>query len=286
MGIMNADEIVAYYQALGNGEQIAAENGYNLKEITAEQITELVTLGNVAPITGKALAALALQERIAAGINFSEASDIAELEALAKAAGASALILEKVARAKQLAGLVKSGKATAADMSELTAINDLLKTHDFTQDVNIDFSKIGGGSGASGSAGSDAGDAYVEAYEKELKELQGLRDRGEISEKEYLDRLKALIDKFFKDRTEYAEKYAEEMRTYLEGMKSLYDSALSGVTTLLDKKIDAANKGKDAAIKALEEEQTAIEDRYQAEIDAIVPAHKACVYRRTWTDEI
>lgn len=41
-------------------------------------------------------------------------------------------------------------------------------------------------------AGKANADAYVEAFEKELKSLQSIRDSGEISEKEYLDKLRNL----------------------------------------------------------------------------------------------
>lgn len=52
-------------------------------------------------------------------------------------------------------------------------------------------------------------------------------------------------------------------------MKSLYDSALSGISKLLSNKIDAAQDGKEAAISALEEEKEAAVEAYQAQIDAI-----------------
>ena len=78
-----------------------------------------------------------------------------------------------------------------------------------------------------------------------------------------------LIAKDLKDRAKYAEKYAQEMQKYMDKMLEHYNSVISSITTLLDRKISSANKGKDAAIKALQEEQAAAEEAYQAQIDAI-----------------
>ncbi|MBO6255288.1 MAG: hypothetical protein J6O49_16880 [Bacteroidaceae bacterium] len=96
-----------------------------------------------------------------------------------------------------------------------------------------------------------------------------------ISEKEYLDKLKALIDKFFKDRAEYAEKYMDEMKDYMSSVMSYYNSVISGVTTLLDHRISQIQDQKDSTITSLEEERDAVQERYQAEIDAIDEAIKA-----------
>ena len=120
-----------------------------------------------------------------------------------------------------------------------------------------------------GGAGKDAADAYVEAYEKELQQLDDLKDQGLISEREYLDRLKALIDKYFKGRAEYAEKYAQELQKYMDQMLTHYNSVISGATTLLDHRIDQVSKQKETIISSLEEEKEAAEEAYQAQIDAI-----------------
>lgn len=118
-------------------------------------------------------------------------------------------------------------------------------------------------------SGSSAADAYVKAYEKEKKELERQRDAGLISEKIYLEKLKELIDKYFKDRAEYAENYMDEMKDYMDALLTHYNSVISGVTTLLDKRINKLNKNKETITTTLTEEKEAAEERYQAEIDAI-----------------
>lgn len=58
-------------------------------------------------------------------------------------------------------------------------------------------------------------------------------------------------------------------------MKSLYDSALSGISKLMDSKIDSYTESKEIAIESLEAEKQAAEDAYQAQIDAIDDKIKA-----------
>lgn len=52
-------------------------------------------------------------------------------------------------------------------------------------------------------------------------------------------------------------------------MLDLHNKALSGISTLLNRKISAANDAKDASINALQEEKEAAAEAYQAQIDAI-----------------
>ena len=118
-----------------------------------------------------------------------------------------------------------------------------------------------------GNAGKSAADAYVKAFEKELESLEILRDSGEISEKEYLDRLRELYTKYFADRKEYIDELRKYETKYLEGMESLYNSALSGISKLLDKRIDAINKEKDSILEALEEEKEARLEALENQID-------------------
>ena len=139
-----------------------------------------------------------------------------------------------------------------------------------------DFDGFMGGKSGAGKAGKKAGDAYVDAFEKELKKLQTLRDQGKITEKQYLDYLRKLYQKFFRDKKKYAEQYAKYEHEYLQGMKSLYESALSGITSMLHKQISAYEDSKSAAVESLEaqrdaaiEAKEAEKERYEQEIELI-----------------
>lgn len=116
-------------------------------------------------------------------------------------------------------------------------------------------------------AGKSAADAYKEAFEKELKSLQIIRDSGEITEKEYLDRLRELYTKYFADRKEYIDEFRKYETEYLEGMEALHSNAISGISKLLSNRIDAIEKEKDAVIKALEEEKEARLENFDLQIE-------------------
>lgn len=122
---------------------------------------------------------------------------------------------------------------------------------------------------AAGGAGGEAADAYVEEFEKELKKLDELKDAGVISEKEYLDRLKALYVKYFANKKQYYEKFKQYEKQYLEGMKGLYEGAISGAKTVINYQINQLQKEKDKAVKVLEEEKEAATKAIQDQIDAL-----------------
>lgn len=169
-------------------------------------------------------------------------------------------------------------KAEESGVSE-SEIQDILDKYNEVWDAAVnnfsgDFDKFMGG--AASKAGKKAGDAYVKAFEKELKKLQTLRDQGKITEKQYLDYLRKLYQRFFRDKKKYAEQYAKYEHEYLQGMKSLYESALSGITSMLDKQISAYGDSRDAAVESLEaqrdaaiEAKEAEKERYEQEIALI-----------------
>lgn len=115
-------------------------------------------------------------------------------------------------------------------------------------------------------AGKDTADAYVEAFEDELKNLQDLRDRGKISEATYLEHLRMLYMKYFADRKEYLDEFKKYEAEYLSGLKSLYGSALTGITDALDKQINLYEKQKEVAIESIEAERDARKEAIEEQI--------------------
>jgi TP901 family phage tail tape measure protein len=135
---------------------------------------------------------------------------------------------------------------------------------------NVDFDGfMSGGKSAASKAGKEHADEYIKAFEKEYSNLKDMLNRGEISEAQYLNRLRALYTRYFKDRKKYLNEYKKYESEYLTGMLDLHNKALSGISTLLNRKISAANDAKDASISALQEEKESAEEAYQAQIDAI-----------------
>lgn len=161
-------------------------------------------------------------------------------------------------------------KAEESGVSE-EEINGILDKYNEVWNATLnnfsgDFSGfMGGGSKSAGKAGKEAADAYLESFEKELKDLDDLKDRGKITEKQYLDALRRLYLKYFRDKKKYLKEYEKYEHQYLEGMKSLYESALSGITSLLDKQISGFEDSKSAAVDALEAERDARIEVIEAE---------------------
>ena len=124
-------------------------------------------------------------------------------------------------------------------------------------------------SNSAGRAGKEAADKYVEAFEKELKRLDSLKERGKINEKQYLDALRALYEKYFKGRKKYLDKFKEYESKYLQGMKSLYESAMSGIIGVIDDHISSLNEEKEAALDSLEAQRDAAIDALEAKKEQI-----------------
>lgn len=179
-------------------------------------------------------------------------------------------VSQKITALSQLASAY-FGTAAAAQLVEMTdnrgydhsysvspeeAWKRLLAQYQTFEPPKIDFGDVSDTKSA-GSAGKDAGKAYKEAFDEELSKLKDSYERGEITLAQYLDAYKALIEKYFSDTEKYAEERAEALHEYMETLKGYYDSAISGVITIIDYRIKAIQKQKDAALKAIEEERKA-----------------------------
>lgn len=282
MGVANAHEVVydalnGKMQALALQKQFAIQTGYDLINATSEEAIAFLNEAGASETARGYLLLLIAQEQVFSNQDLNVEQKIQKLQQLAAEYGNTALAASVAAKMEE----ATKSAATGGSYSFQDAFNEAKTEFEkAATTVNIDFKSIGGGAKSAGSAGKEAGDAYVEAYEKELEKLQTSRDRGEITEAEYLSRMKALYEKYFGGISKYQDKYFKEQRKYLEGMESLYNSALSGITKLMGNKIDLYNEEKetvisnlqeekDAAIDALEAQKKAAEEAYQAQIDAI-----------------
>lgn len=264
MGVQNAAEVVAEAltaktEGLIVAKEYLAQTGKELATATEEEQTAFILEQIEAGNCGEALALLQLKKLLVNSAQINTSADIQQIMNLASAAGMGAEVLTQLANAKSILGTVEAGGnvSLASYEKALSDVESAKQTMLDWKPVELDFSNVGGGASKAGGAGKDAGDAYVDAFEEELKDLQRLRDSGVIDEKEYLDRLRALYQKYFKDKKKYAEQYSKYERQYLEGMKSLYDSALSGISKLMSSQIDGYNDAKEAAVSSLTEEKEA-----------------------------
>ncbi len=238
MGVENYKEVIAYIQELNSAKESA--EGITLN--TSADCENLLTLAQNAGVTGNAITLLAqlieIYNNLANGTYGTNAQVIDAVKNRAETLK------------NQLNDIFTNGTNHTAEIDPQIKVNPTTKT-------------------SASNAGKAAGDAYVDAFEEELSELEQLKDDGVITEKEYLDRLRALNEQYFKDKLGYEKQFSKYQRQYLEGYKSLYESALSGITKLMSSRIDGYTESKDAAIESLEAEKQAAEDAYQSQIDAI-----------------
>lgn len=270
LGVTNAQEVVQKnLQNINAEKEYSARVGKELAEATYSEasafIAEQIALGNA----DESLYAYYLAKCVVNGATVDTIDDCRNVLALAKAAGISGEALS------QLASLMASydkAKAQGNYTGATVIANEINKMKAKVDAELANFSiadiEINPNTTEAAKAGRKGADAYLEAFEKELKELQGLRDNGEISEKEYLDRLRALYTRYFKDRKKYLNEFRKYEAEYLFGMKSLYDSALSGITSILSDKIDDLNDKRDEEIEKLEKAKEKAVDAIQEQIDA------------------
>lgn len=277
MGVTNANEVVT--EALSQKKaELAAENLYaaqtggTLANATAAEIAafaaEQVQLGN----TNQAMCQVLMQKAQFNLTSINTAADIDNLYQLAQAASATAQTLSALNAAKGRFGSTGSSNLDAlrARKDAQRALKNQSQQADFGfEPVEIDFDgAYGAAKEDAGKAGKEAADEYKKKFEKELSSLQSLHDRGKLSEKSYLDALRALYQKYFKDRKDYLDEYQKYEKEYLDGMKDLYQSVMSGIISRIDDHIDELNDAKDAAIDAIEAQKDAAISAIEAERDA------------------
>ncbi len=274
MGVANANEVAyeafnAKMEGLALQEQLLAETGKELADVTADDADAFLNHAGASEVAKTYLFQLVAAEQVFNAQGLDVSGKIEKLKELATAYGQTA-IAAKIAHMED-----QNAKAhTSFTDSDYQMLVD--EVNNAVNNVQVGFGNIGGGSKSAGSAGKEAADAYLEAFEKELKDLDDLKDRGKITEKQYLDALRRLYLKYFRDKEKYLKEYEKYEHQYLEGMKSLYESAFSYITKQIDKRIDAVNSQKDAAVSALEAERDArleaIEaqkEQYEHEIEGI-----------------
>ena len=252
---------------------------YSIADFIYEDISALDEEAEQLGITSEALAKYKADALIASNA-IDTAPGRAQLAALVTSMGIAGEAAEKL---RTLLDLLNGNEIISKQRRENIVAAIQRTMNEATKGINnvtINASTPKSGKGSGGHAGKEAADAYVEAYEKEVKKLDTQKEKGLLTERQYLEKLKALNEKYFKDNAKYAEKYAEVAADYAQKLLSHYNSVISGVTTLLSRKISALQKSKDAAIKsitaekdatlkALNKEKEAMEAAYKSKMDAI-----------------
>lgn len=294
------DAQILFNATLSKSKKELVESGKDITGMTDAEIIAMAAEGNQAGATAQQLNVLKIAQYACNAITINTSADIDNLYDLMVQAGATADELNRVAAAKSLmatsesyANKIKSAKSdveaaryeklsqqNAQRAQALTSkatndyINNYKEEHPLQQGLgNASSSKNSGGGG--GSSKSEEKDEYVEEFEKQYKELGELRDNDKIDEYEYCQYLRALYEKFFKDKAKYIEQYQKYESEYLSKMKSVYENIFSGLSSKIDDRISKLDKQKSKETSAVKEQKTAAVSALKAQKQAAVNAIEA-----------
>ncbi|MDE7339289.1 MAG: hypothetical protein K2N80_01845, partial [Lachnospiraceae bacterium] len=209
--LLTADENLIAMLEVENGQLSINQEAY--ENLVAVQLLEFKTkLNEAAAAEIEALAKAKSEEATNKNAEASQnAVEKLDAETAAFGRNTTAAIANAVAKAEE-SGV--SEEEIQGIFDKYTAIWDTAM-----DSYNTDFSGfMGGGESAASNAGSKAADTYLEAFQKEYDHLKDLLDRGEISEAQYLNRLRSLYTRYFRDRKEYLDEYKKYESEYLSGM--------------------------------------------------------------------
>lgn len=105
----------------------------------------------------------------------------------------------------------------------------------------------------------------TEMYEGSVADADKLLEQGLINETQYTGELRRLWEKYYKDRTGFAQESYEAEKRFLDAAKSSIQAQIDGIQSLIDDN-SAYYEGQ---IAAIEEQNEKIEEKYDAEIEAI-----------------
>lgn len=195
LGVVN-NEMVAFDALISNTEALK-EAGLDLAKASEEQIAAFANESVAAENVTQAIAMLTFHKELCNIQEMNTAGEVADLKTLAENAGYTGEVIQYLTELEQIYQEVASGTITPMQIGFKVARAAMLKSFidgvasNINYEPKVDFSKATDSAKKAGSkSGKKAADAYLEAFEKELEKLQGMRDRNEITEKEYLDRLR------------------------------------------------------------------------------------------------
>lgn len=281
MGISNAHVLVTDALNLKN-EALLSSKRYltkENKELSNATWSEIAAFGAEEVASNNCSQALALYYLKKSLLNSSVISndeDINNILLLAEAAGVTSSSLSLLQNAKaDYNRAISAGNDAEAQRAEqrLLRASESVKEEISKIKAKVSFntgnSNPTSASSSAGAAGKEAADATVTAFEEQYKKLKDIRDRDKINEKQYLDTLRAMNERYFKGNEKYIDEYNKYQKEYLDGMRDLYESVISDVVKQIDKQIDSLNDQKDAAVDSLKSQQEAAKEALEAQKDAI-----------------
>ena len=280
MGVTNSQ--IVTFGALLNNTKALEEAGFDLAGASEEAMEAFVNENVSAEYAGQALDLLKLKKIYCTDAVLRTDEDINNVLSLANAVGISSEAIGELASAKQYYDDAIEGGNTrliAIAAKRLDDVNKKIQEElaGFSIGANFNSNPVANSKEtlkndskeAGSAAGKEAGDAYLTAFEEKYKKLKDIRDRDKISQKQYLDALRAMNERYFKGRDKYIDEYNKYQKEYLDGMLDLYKSVISGVVKQIDKHIKSLNDQKDSAVDSLKSQQESAKKALEAQKDAI-----------------
>lgn len=250
VGVINAESVVMDYMSVTAEEyasikQDLSDNSIDLSTATYEDIKAIVLEGEVTQSTSEYLSRYIVQKYLASAGTISTYDDVLNLENLCNGLAVSAELLTKVNALKEIYNTIELGDANV-DKTYLQHQADLIMEQingmvDYGAEQKFDFSFE-----PEVKTTEDKTDYWLEEYNKMREYWDNLHDSGAISEEEYLDALRDLNIKYFKDREKYVEEFHKYEQEWYEKTIAMYDTAISVVTDEIDRQIKELENGKEA----------------------------------------
>ena len=200
MGIENYDEVISYAHSLNEAKEVLSQSSLELGNATYDEIEALIEEGTYSELTANMILALYDAKIAEQAVTLDTAADCENLIALAGDTDRTSQSIQLLIQLMNIYNQLESGAyennavVRGGALAAAVAIKSQLETIANSEVKNMEIEptvKLGSkGKSDAKKSGKKTADAYLEAFEKELEKLQGMRDRNEITEKEYLDRLR------------------------------------------------------------------------------------------------
>lgn len=200
MGIENYDEVISYAHSLNEAKEVLSQSSLELGNATYDEIEALIAEGQYSELTADMILALYDAKIAEQAVTLDTAADCENLIALAGDTDRTSRSIQLLIQLMNIYNQLESGAyennavVRGGALAAAVAIKSQLETIANSEVKNMEIEptvKLGSkGKSDAKKSGKKAADKYLEAFEKELEKLQGMRDRNEITEKEYLDRLR------------------------------------------------------------------------------------------------
>jgi len=281
MGVTNASVLVADALNFKDQELIASKQYLTKesKELSDASWSDIATFGAeqvAANNCSQSLALYYLKKALANKVVINNDEDIKNLLILAEAAGITTSSLAKLQNAKALYNeAIESGNDADIQRAEQRLIRASDEVNEeinkLRPSVNMGTNQTSQNTGTSSTASTpkETTDPHVTEFDEKYDKLKDLRDRDILNEKQYLDALRALNEKYYKNNEKYTDQYEKYKKEYLDGMLSLHESVISIATKQIDKYISSLEEQKGAAVDSLKEQQDAAKEALEAQKDAL-----------------